>query len=294
MLDLFDGRFFQMGGDESPHARWEACPKCCQRMKNHRLKSTEELQNWSINHFAQYLAKKGRRLISWDETLEGGLPKGTAVMSQRRIEGGQAAATLGHEVAMKPNQFVSLDYFQVAGDDACDFGKILTPGTVYGCDPALEIPTQFHNFIFGTQGDVWAEVIRNQSALKWKMFPRIVAIAKIAWTEPAVKEWNRFVTCLAKVELGRLKRRTMNTAPIAMGKEMGWKVGEIGTNWVTREWVVTGAVGKLGSTNCVRAFGRKERFAGERCEADGWGLRREKRIRNRIYRLPNQFLVWVL
>jgi len=118
---LFDSPFIHVGGDECPKDVWKKCPKCQARKAANGLKDEHELQSWMIRHFDQYLAKKGRRLIGWDEILEGGLAPGAAVMSWRGVKGGQAAAAMGHDVVMSPTSFLYLDYPQAAASDGYSY-----------------------------------------------------------------------------------------------------------------------------------------------------------------------------
>jgi hexosaminidase len=254
VLELFDSEFIHVGGDECPHARWEQCPKCRARMEKYRLRNTGELQSWFIGHFADYLAKRGRRLIGWDEILEGGLPKGATVMSWRGIKGGEKAASLGHQAVMTPSTFVYLDYYQFGADDTYEYiGNFLPLKKVYTYEPAQRVPAKF---IIGVQGNVWTEHIHEPAELEWKLFPRAAAIAETGWTRSAKKNWNRFMEAIARTEVDRLRSFGINAAPLAIGKAAGWTAGEIPTEWITKEWDVTGALGTIGKVEIAFIFFR--------------------------------------
>jgi hexosaminidase len=254
VLELFDSEFIHVGGDECPHTRWEHCPKCRLRMQKHSLQNTSELQSWFIGHFAGYLAKRGRRLVGWDEILEGGLPKGVTVMSWRGVEGGEKAASLGHEAVMTPSEFVYLDYYQFGAEDTYEYiGKFLPLKMVYEYEPTERVPVKF---IIGVQGNTWTEFIHDPAELEWKIFPRAAAIAETAWTRPEKKEWHRFMEAVARTEVDRLRSFGINAAPLAIGKAAGWTAGEIPTEWVTKEWDVTGALGTIGSVEIAFVFFR--------------------------------------
>jgi hexosaminidase len=247
MLELFDSEYIHTGGDESPHDRWEVCPKCQARMASLGLKNTDELQSWFTAHFAQYLADRGRRLIGWDEILQGGLPDGTTVMSWRGTSGGEEAAEMGHEVVMTPTTYVYLDYYQFAGDDQYEYIGGLAPiHNIYGYDPTDGIRDQYKKFVIGVQGNLWTEYVWERDDLEWKLWPRAAAVAEIAWMQVSAKDWGRFLTGFARVESGRLNQLGIHAAGITVGLPATWTTGEIPTRWVTMQWPVTGAVDEIG------------------------------------------------
>jgi hexosaminidase len=245
MLTIFDSEYIHTGGDEAPHDRWAVCPKCRARMAALGLKTTDELQSWFTTHFAKYLSDRGRRLIGWDEILQGGLPDGTAVMSWRGTDGGVEAAKLGHEVVMTPTGYLYFDYRQFGGKDQYEyFNGIATIHNLYGYDPTAGIDNEYKKFVIGVQGNLWTEYIWGQDSLEWKIWPRAAALAEIAWT-PA-KDWGRFLAGIVQVEAARLATLGVHAAGIASGVAATWERGEIPTRWVTMQWPVNEAVDQVG------------------------------------------------
>jgi hexosaminidase len=241
---LFTSPFVHVGGDECPHTRWQKCPKCQARMKAEGLKTTDELQGWFTARMANYLKSKGKRLIGWDEILDGGLPEGTAVMSWRGTAGGVKAAQGGHDVVMSPDLYLYLDHYQFPGDDGYEYiSSLCSIHNLYSYNPAAGIDERYHKYIIGVQGNLWSEYVWNRTDFEWKLFPRIAATAEVGWTDLANKNWNRFLTGLSTVELERLKLMKVNTAGLASGLKAGWEPGEISTSWQIKEWLVTGALG---------------------------------------------------
>lgn len=191
---LFPGPYVHIGGDECPKTRWEACPKCQKRIHDEGLKDTHELQSYFIHRAETMLAKYGKKLIGWDEILEGGLAPSATVMSWRGTEGGIAAAKAGHNAIMTPNSAVYFDYYQ--GDPATEpvaIGGYLPIEKVYAYEP---VPADFTpeeaGHILGVQGNIWTEYIATPDYLEYMVFPRACALAELAWTAPARKNWLSF------------------------------------------------------------------------------------------------------
>ncbi|MGW7378625.1 beta-N-acetylhexosaminidase [Streptomyces sp. NPDC054794] len=184
VLDLFPSEFIHVGGDECPKDQWKRSPAAQARIKELGLADEDELQSWFIGHFAKWLSARGRRLIGWDEILEGGLPDGTAVSSWRGYQGGVAAARAGHDVVMCPQQQVYLDYRQAAGDDEpVPIGYVRTLEDVYRFEPVppeLDEPGIRH--VLGTQANLWTEVMEDHARVDYQAFPRLAAFAEVAWS----------------------------------------------------------------------------------------------------------------
>ncbi len=220
VLDIFPSEFIHIGGDECPKGRWKRCAKCQARIKSEGLKDEHELQSWFVRRIEKFLNAKGRRLIGWDEILEGGLAPNAAVMSWRGVKGGIAAATEGHDVVMVPHQFCYLNYCQRLDPDR--MGVLLPLQTVYGFDPLpAELPADKHRHILGTQGNLWSEYISTPKHLYYMAQPRLAAIAEIGWTPAAKKDWSSFRTRV-EAHLRRLAAmdihgRTLDPEPPAGG-----------------------------------------------------------------------------
>ncbi|MFH8754813.1 beta-N-acetylhexosaminidase [Streptomyces atroolivaceus] len=187
LLDLFPADtspFIHIGGDECPKDQWKASPAAQARMAEAGLADEDELQSWFIRHFDRWLTARGRRLIGWDEILEGGLAEGAAVTSWRGYAGGIAAAEAGHDVVMCPVQQVYLDYRQDGGpDEPMPIGYVRTLEDVYRFEPVPPgLSDEAAGHIMGTQANVWTEVMQNRDRVDYQVFPRLAAFAEVAWS----------------------------------------------------------------------------------------------------------------
>jgi hexosaminidase len=194
VVDLFPSTLIHIGGDECPKTRWKTCPTCQKNIKDNGLKDEHELQSWFIKRIEVFLAKKGRKLIGWDEILEGGLAPGATVMSWRGVEGGIQAAKAGHDVVMTPTSHCYLDYYQSgAATEPLAIGGLLPLEKVYQYEP---IPTSLTaeqaKHILGVQGNVWSEYMPNTNAALYMALPRMQAIAEVGWTQPDLKNLVHF------------------------------------------------------------------------------------------------------
>ncbi len=244
---LFDSPFIHVGGDECPKTRWKACPKCQARMKQNGLKDEHELQSWFIRHFDQYLAKKGRRLISWDEILEGGLAPGAAVMSWRGMKGGQAAAAEGHDVVMTPTEFCYFDKRQFSGNDGYEYiGGMLPLKKVYEFEPAQGIPAYRESHVLGGQANLWSEYIwGGQKDLDWKLFPRLCALSETLWSPAGRRDFTAFSSRMG-THYDRLVRLGINAAPLQQPFAAQWKRGEMSNDWSVKTWDIGNWLDKAG------------------------------------------------
>ena len=245
---LFDSPFIHVGGDECPKVRWKECPKCQARMKANGLKDEHELQSWFIRHFDQVLAKKGRRLIGWDEILEGGLAPGAAVMSWRGMKGGQAAAAEGHDVVMTPTDFCYFDKRQFSGNDGYEYiGGMLTLKKVYEFEPAQGIPAYRESHVLGGQANLWSEYIwGGQKDLDWKIFPRLCALSETLWSPARTRDFTAFSSRM-DTHYDRLVRLGINAAPLQQPFAAQWKSGEMANSWRTVAWDIGNWLDKAGA-----------------------------------------------
>ncbi|MET8566510.1 beta-N-acetylhexosaminidase [Streptomyces sp. NPDC004783] len=184
LLELFPSEFIHVGGDECPKAQWRSSPAAQARIRELGLADEDELQSWFIKHFDRWLTARGRRLIGWDEILEGGLAEGAAVSSWRGYAGGVAAARAGHDVVMCPEQQVYLDHRQDAGEDEpVPIGFVRTLEDVYRFEPVPSgLTREEAAHVLGTQANVWTEVMENQARVDYQVFPRLAAFAEVAWS----------------------------------------------------------------------------------------------------------------
>lgn len=200
LLDLFPAAtspFIHIGGDECLKDQWKESPTAQARIRELGLADEDELQSWFIRHFDRWLTARGRRLIGWDEILEGGLPDGAAVSSWRGYAGGIAAAEAGHDVVMCPEQQVYLDHRQDGGpDEPMPIGYVRTLEDVFRYDPVPPgLTEEAAGHILGTQANVWTEVMQNRSRVDYQVFPRLVAFAEVAWSAlpaPADRDFADF------------------------------------------------------------------------------------------------------
>lgn len=257
VLDLFPSSFIHVGGDECPKSRWEKCPKCQARMKAEGLKNPHELQSWFIRRMDRFLTDKGRRLIGWDEILEGGLAPGAAVMSWRGINGGIAAAKAGHDVVMSPTSHCYFDFYQSKQPGEPEaIGGFLPLRTVYDYEPVpAALPPEQHKHVLGAQGNLWTEYIATPEHLEYMAYPRGAALAEGVWTPAALKNYEAFTTRL-ETHLQRLDAlgvnyRKLTPEPKALGR---WKSGETTEAWANKEWDLTPELKGAGKYRIVFQF----------------------------------------
>jgi hexosaminidase len=198
VIDLFPGTYIHIGGDECPKARWEKCPLCQARIKELGLKDEGELQSYFIQRIEKFLNSKGRKIIGWDEILEGGLAPEATVMSWRGTQGGIAAAKQKHDVIMTPNRFVYLDYYQCEPEgQPLSIGGYLPLERVYSYNPMPEeLTPEEQKYILGIQGNVWTEYIPTPEHMEYMAFPRAFAIAETGWTPDRLKDFEDFLSRL--------------------------------------------------------------------------------------------------
>ena len=194
VVDLFPGTYVHVGGDEAVKDQWKASPRVQERMRELGVKDETGMQSYLIKRLERFLVAHDRRLIGWDEILEGGLPEEATVMSWRGIEGGIEAANLGHDVVMSPSSELYLDYLQTDSANEPPGRPALIPlQQVYAFEPvpaALAADQRSH--ILGLQANVWTEHMRTFARVQHAIFPRIAALAETAWSPLEKKDWNDF------------------------------------------------------------------------------------------------------
>ncbi len=195
VTDLFPSEYIHIGGDECPKVRWEKCTDCQARIKKEGLKDEKELQSYFRRRIEKFLNSKGRKLIGWDEILEGGLPPDATVMSWRGTKGGIEAARKGHNVIMTPYTSVYLDYYQAEPEsEPLAIGGYLPLERVYEYDPVPgELNNEEKKHILGIQGNIWTEYIATPDHLEYMAFPRVFAIAETGWTPERLKDFEDFM-----------------------------------------------------------------------------------------------------
>ena len=211
VMDLFPSQFIHVGGDECPKTRWKQCPYCQKRIKDEGLKDENELQSYFIKRIEKFISSKGRRLIGWDEILEGGLPPEATVMSWRGVAGGIEAAKQDHDVIMTPTTYVYLDYYQCEPEgQPLAIGGYLPLEKVYSFDPEFdELTPEQQKHILGVQGNVWTEYIATPEHLEYMTYPRMIAISEIGWSPASLKDFEDFLARFS-VERKRLDEMGIN------------------------------------------------------------------------------------
>jgi hexosaminidase len=198
VITLFPSQYVHIGGDECPKGRWKACPKCQKRIKDNNLKSEHELQSYFIQTIEEYVNSKGRKIIGWDEILEGGLAPNATVMSWRGEAGGIEAAKQDHDVIMTPGTHVYLDHSQSKKEDSVTIGGYLSIQKVYSYEPVPRVLNENEKkHVLGAQGNVWTEYMNNSRKVEYMLFPRLSALSEVLWSPVASRSWNEFEKRLA-------------------------------------------------------------------------------------------------
>jgi len=216
VLALFPSPFIHIGGDEAKKAQWVASPRVQERMRELGVKDEHELQSWFIRRMDTFLTERGRRLIGWDEILEGGLAPNATVMSWRGTAGAIAAARQGHDVVMAPTSHTYFDYYQ-SKDLTIEpraFGGFLPLDTVYAYEPIpSELTAEQATHVLGAQGQHWTEYMRTPRQVEYMAFPRLSALAEVVWTPAARKDYTHFRIRL-DTHMARLTALGVNARPV--------------------------------------------------------------------------------
>ncbi len=196
VIDLFPGTYIHVGGDEADKTNWRICPKCQARIKREGLKDEDELQSYFVRRIETFLNAKGRRLIGWDEILEGGLAPQATVMSWRGMEGGIAAARDKHDVVMSPTSHCYFDYYQGDQDfEPLAIGGNLPLRTAYAFEPVPEsLSPEEAAHILGGQANLWTEYVADADHAEYMIFPRMAALAEAVWSAREARDWDDFIT----------------------------------------------------------------------------------------------------
>ncbi len=202
IIEIFPSEYIHIGGDECPKVRWEKCPKCQAKIKelgikaDNEHKAEEKLQSYVMTSVEKFLNEKGRRIIGWDEILEGGLGPNATVMSWRGIEGAVAAAKQGHDAIMVPTSHFYFDYYQTTNISSVplSIGGYVPLSKVYSFNPIPEeLTPQESKHILGVQANLWTEYIKNTQQVELKVLPRMDALAEVQWSMPDKKDYNAFL-----------------------------------------------------------------------------------------------------
>ncbi len=194
VMTLFPSTYIHVGGDEADKTNWKKCEKCQARIKSEELKDEKELQSYFIKRMEKFIVSKGRKMIGWDEILEGGLAPEATVMSWRGVEGGIAAARQGHDAIMTPGSHCYFDYYQANPDfEPKAIGGFTTLKKVYSYEPIpAELTEKEAAHILGAQGNVWTEFIPTTAHVEYMAVPRMIALAEVVWSPKHLRNWAGF------------------------------------------------------------------------------------------------------
>ncbi len=210
IASLFPSEYIHIGGDEANRSFWEKCPKCQQRIIDEHLQGLSELQSYFTKRIGKILASKGKRLIGWDEILEGGLAPDATVMSWRGMEGAIMAAKSGHKAVMSPTSFCYLDFMQGEKNVERNSVGYLRAKRVYEFEP---VPNGIDpEFILGGQGNIWSEFTPNFRRVEYMTWPRALALSEILWSLHEKREWDEFVPRI-EAHFPRFNHYEVNYAP---------------------------------------------------------------------------------
>jgi hexosaminidase len=250
VMALFPSQYIHIGGDECPKDRWTSCPKCQARIKAEGLKDEHELQSFFVKRVDKYLTDHGRRLIGWDEILEGGLAPGAVVQSWRGIKGGIEAANSGHDVVMSPTSHCYLDYSYAT-----------TPlEKSYSYEPIpTELTPENRKHVLGLEGNMWTEWVPNQARYDEQVYPRMSALAEVGWSPAEGRNWQDFRARMDQhekrfdvlgVKFGRGEAMTTEGAAI-IGHWTGQQMKE---DAVQLEWDITSQIKAAGKYDTLPWF----------------------------------------
>ncbi|MBJ6368251.1 beta-N-acetylhexosaminidase [Snuella sedimenti] len=195
VMTLFPSSYIHIGGDECPKENWKRCPNCQKRITSLGLKDEHGLQSYFIQRMERFINSKGKKIIGWDEILEGGLAPNATVMSWRGEKGGIEAAKQHHNVIMTPSHSCYFDHYQYEDKDSepLAIGGLTTVKDVYAYNPApSELSQEEQNYILGAQGNVWTEYIGTEDYLEYMVLPRMTALAEVVWTPQSLRNWDDF------------------------------------------------------------------------------------------------------
>ena len=216
VIDLFPGEYIHIGGDEAPKRHWKECDHCQKLIKDLDLKDEQGLQSYFIARIETFLNSKGKKIIGWDEILEGGLAPNATVMSWRGTQGAIDAAKEGHEVILTPGSHAYFDHYQSnSQDEPLSIGGFLPLKKVYSFNPIPpELSKEEEKYVLGAQGNVWTEYMKTEDQVEYMVFPRILAMSEVLWSGAVKNIETDYPEFLSRVEpfLERLNALNINNA----------------------------------------------------------------------------------
>ena len=201
VMALFPSKFIHIGGDEVPKVRWQQSRFAKQLMRREGLRNEEELQSWFVRRIERFLNARGRRLVGWDEILEGGIAPEATVMSWRGAAGGIVAAQAGHDVVMTPGSHVYFDHLQgPPGTEPLGIGGYTPLDKVYSYEPVpAELTPAQARHILGAQANMWTEYVATPQHVEYMVYPRAVALSEVLWSPASARDWTGFTGRLPAV-----------------------------------------------------------------------------------------------
>ncbi len=229
VIELFPSEYIHIGGDEAGKNTWKTCPKCQALMKKEKLANVDELQSYMIRKAEEFLNSKGRRLIGWDEILEGGLAPEATVMSWRGEAAGFKSARMGHDVIMTPGSYMYFDFYQADPRyQPVAIGGYTPIRKVYSYNPIPQdsLTAKEAKHFLGVQANTWTEYIPTPEHLEYMMFPRALAVAEIGWTPQEKRDWQDFKPRV-NAHIPVLQRMGLNPFPLSNELEFDMVVDTI-------------------------------------------------------------------
>ena len=198
VMAIFPSKYIHIGGDEATKTNWIKCPHCQKRIKEQGLKNTDELQSYFVKRIEKYINSKGKKVIGWDEILEGGLAPEATVMSWRGTKGGIEAADQGHDVIMTPESHCYFNFYQgPQNEEPLAFDGYTPLSKVYEFDPVVPTMSSIEaNHVLGGQANLWAEYLPGPKDSEYMIFPRLAALSEVLWSSKENKNWNDFTVRL--------------------------------------------------------------------------------------------------
>ena len=228
VMEVFPSEYIHIGGDEAGKQHWKTCQKCQALMQQEGMKDVDELQSYMIRRIERFVNSKGRRIIGWDEILQGGLAPDATVMSWRGTEGGIEAMTHGHDVIMTPGRYCYLDHTQDAPFlEPESIGGYLPLDSVYVYEPVeASMPAEKHHHLLGVQANLWSEYVVTDEHAEYMYWPRAIALAETGWSQPEDKDLKDF------------RRRTL--AALEVLKAKGYTTFDLANEYGERKLAQTG------------------------------------------------------
>ena len=232
IIPLFPGEYIHIGGDEAPKTRWKKCKNCQSVIQKNNLKDEHQLQSYFIQQMDKFLTSKGKKLIGWDEILEGGLSPNAAVMSWRGFEGGIEAASQEHYVVMSPGSHCYFDHYQGKGkDEPLAIGGFTPLEKVYEFNPIPEkLDKKFEHYILGGQANLWTEYIPDFKKVEYMVYPRAIALSQTLWctTKP---DFDSFKSALINFHFPILNKNRVNFCKSSISPKIEWKSSKTGVKF---------------------------------------------------------------